>query len=130
MANKVSIWITNSKKEHFELTNDRMAIMMACQMDTNWKSVFGREISPYSVIISDFHNSKATSFGLGYSLVEECEDKEIAEEIIAKCREKLHAQYERLMMIRVAKKYHLDAVTRSRIELEYHSSENYEVVIE
>ena len=37
--------------------------------------------------------------------------------------------YERMMMIRVAKKYHLDENTRLKIEMEYHDSENYEVKI-
>ena len=34
-----------------------------------------------------------------------------------------------MMMIRVAKKYHLDENTRLKIEMEYHDSENYEVKI-
>lgn len=38
-------------------------------------------------------------------------------------------QYDRMMMIRVAKKYNLDEQIKTRIELEYHSSENYEVSI-
>ena len=38
-------------------------------------------------------------------------------------------QYNRMMMIRVAKKYNMDDQIKTRIELEYHSSENYEVSI-
>lgn len=129
MANKVSILITNSDGKHFELTNEKMAIMMACDMSTNWRSVFKEPVSPYDVIISDFHNSLASAFGLGYYLVQHCDNKEVAESIVKECRDKLHAQYERMMMIRVAKKYKLDATTLLRIEMEYYDSDNYEVVI-
>lgn len=129
MANKVSILITNSEGKHFELTNEKMAIMMACDSSTNWNAVFSKPVSPYDIIISDFHNSTAAAFGLGYCLVQHCNDKEQAEKIIKECRGKLHAQYERMMMIRVAKKYNLDELTRLKIEMEYHDSENYEVKI-
>ena len=129
MANKVSIFITNSDGKHFELTNEKMAIMMACDMSTNWNAVFKEPVSPYDVIISDFHNSKASAFGMGYHLVQHCTNKENAEKIIKECRDKLHAQYERMMMIRVAKKYNLDATSLLRIEVEYHDSDNYEVII-
>ena len=108
MANKVSIFITNSEGKHFELSNEKMAIMMACDSSTNWDVVFQESILPYDIIISDFHNSKAPAFGFGYSLVQHCDTKEQAEKIIIECRDKLHSQYERMMMIRVAKKYHLD----------------------
>ena len=54
MANKVSILITNSDGKHFELTNEKMAIMMACDMSTNWRSVFKEPVSPYDVIILIF----------------------------------------------------------------------------
>ena len=40
MANKVSIFITNSEGKHFELSNEKMAIMMACDSSTNWDVVF------------------------------------------------------------------------------------------
>lgn len=129
MANKVSILITNSEGKHFELTNEKMAIMMACDSSTNWNAVFNKTISPYDIIISDFHNSKANVFGLGYCLVQHCDNVEQAEKIVKECRDKLHAQYERMMMIRVAKKYNLDEFTRLKIEMEYHDSENYEVKI-
>ncbi len=129
MANKVSIFIINSEGKHFELSNEKMAIMMACDSSTNWDVVFHESISPYDIIISDFHNSKAPAFGFGYSLVQHCDTKEQAEKIITECRDKLHSQYERMMMIRVAKKYHLDENTRLKIEMEYHDSENYEVKI-
>lgn len=129
MANKVSILITNTEGQHFELTNEKMAIMMACDLSTNWNSVFCEPISPYDIIISDFHNSTASSFGLGYYLVQHCDSKEQSEKIIKDCRDKLHAQYERMMMIRVAKKYKLDAITLLKIEMEYHDSENYEYII-
>lgn len=129
MANKVSIFITNSEGKHFELSNEKMAIMMACDFSTNWGAVFSEPVSPYDIIISDFHNSKATAFGLGYSLVQHCSNKEQAENIIKECRNKLHTQYERMMMIRVAKKYNLDEFTRLKIEMEYHDPGNYEVKI-
>ncbi len=129
MANKVSIFITNSEGKHFELTNEKMVIMMSCDYSTNWNAVFNKPIFPYDIIISDFHNSKANTFGLGYSFVQHCETKEQAERIIKECRDKLHAQYERMMMIRVAKKYNLDKATLLKIEMEYHDSENYEVKI-
>lgn len=129
MANKVSIFITNSEGKHFELSNEKMAIMMACDFSTNWGAVFSKPVSPYDIIISDFHNSKANAFGLGYYLVQHCDSREQAEKIINECRNKLHAQYERMMMIRVAKKYNLDELTRLKIEMEYHDSDNYEVKI-
>lgn len=129
MANKVSIFITNSEGKHFELSNEKMAIMMACDLSTNWSSVFNKPVSPYDIIISDFHNNKAPAFGLGYSLVQHCRNKKQAENIIKECRNKLYDQYERMMMIRVAKKYNLDKFTRLKIEMEYHNSENYEVKI-
>ena len=129
MANKVSIFITNSEGKHFELSNEKMAIMMACDFSTNWDAVFNESISPYDIIISDFHNSKAPAFGLGYSLVQHCNNKEQAEKIIKECRDKLRSQYERMMMIRVAKKYNLNENIRLKIEMEYHDSDNYEVKI-
>lgn len=49
--------------------------------------------------------------------------KELEEKIMVK------DQYNRMMMIRVAKKYNLDDQINTRIELEYHSSKNYEVSI-
>ena len=126
---KYQFFIINSEGKHFELSNEKMAIMMACDSSTNWDVVFQESISPYDIIISDFHNSKAPAFGFGYSLVQHCDTKEQAEKIIIECRDKLHSQYERMMMIRVAKKYHLDENTRLEIEMEYHDSENYEVKI-
>ena len=130
MANKVSILITNSEGKHFELTNDKMAIFMSCQRPSvNWKVVFGKEISPYAVILCDYHNGMLPAHGLGYCLVENCGDKEDATNIIQECRTKLKEQYERMMMIRVAKKYELDARTLLKIELEYHDSDNYMVEI-
>ena len=126
---KYQFFIINSEGKHFELSNEKMAIMMACDSSTNWDVVFHESISPYDIIISDFHNSKAPAFGFGYSLVQHCDTKEQAEKIITECRDKLHSQYERMMMIRVAKKYHLDENTRLKIEMEYHDSENYEVKI-
>lgn len=129
MANKVSIFITNSEGKHFELTNEKMAIMMACDMSINWSVVFKKPVSPYDVVISDFHNNSASTFGLGYYLVQHCDNKEVAENIVKECRNKLNAQYERMMMIRVAKKYKLNATTLLKIEMEYHDSNNYEVII-
>ena len=129
MANKVSIFIINSEGKHFELSNEKMVITMACDLSTNWSAVFSEPVSPYDIIISDFHNSKANAFGLGYCLVQHCDNREQAENIINECRNKLHDQYERMMMIRVAKKYNLDELTRLKIEMEYHDSENYEVKI-
>ena len=126
---KYQFFIINSEGKHFELSNEKMAIMMACDSSTNWDVVFQESISPYDIIISDFHNSKAPAFGFGYSLVQHCDTKEQAEKIIIECRDKLHSQYERMMMIRVAKKYHLDENTRLEIEMEYHDLENYEVKI-
>lgn len=89
MANKVSIFIINSEGKHFELSNEKMAIMMACDSSTNWDVVFQESISPYDIIISDFHNNKAPAFGFGYSLVQHCDTKEQAEKIITECRDKL-----------------------------------------
>lgn len=126
---KYQFFIINSEGKHFELSNEKMAIMMACDSSTNWDVVFQESISPYDIIISDFHNSKAPAFGFGYSLVQHCDTKEQAENIIKECRDKLHSQYERMMMIRVAKKYNLDENTRLKIEMEYHDLENYEVKI-
>lgn len=129
MANKVSIFIQNSEGRHFELSNEKMAIMMACDSSTNWDAVFNEPVSPHDIIISDFHNNKAPAFGFGYSLVQHCDNKEQAENIIKECRDKLRSQYERMMMIRVAKKYNLDENTRLKIEMEFYDSENYEVKI-
>lgn len=129
MANKVSIFITNSDGKHFELSNEKMSIMMACDFSVNWNAVFNEPVSPYDIIISDFHNNKAPAFGLGYSLVQHCNNKKQAENIIQECRTKLYNQYDRMMMIRVAKKYNLDEFTRLKIEMEYHNPENYEIKI-
>lgn len=129
MANKVSIFIENSEGRHFELTNSKMALSLACQLNVNWPSVFKEEVKPYDIILCDYSNSVKNVFGLGYFVVHRSDDREESEKIISLCREKLKNQYERMMEIRVAKKYHLDPLTLSRIELEYHSTENYEVKI-
>ena len=86
---KYQFFIINSEGKHFELSNEKMAIMMACDSSTNWDVVFHESISPYDIIISDFHNSKAPAFGFGYSLVQHCDTKEQAEKIITECRDKL-----------------------------------------
>lgn len=127
MANKVEILITNSDGKHFCLTNSKMAIMMARDSHTNWDEVFTTPIGPYDVIISDFNNPKSVGFGMGYYLVEKCDTKDEAEKIIKTCREKLKSQYERMMMIRVARKYSLDPITLAKIEMEYHNPDNYEI---
>ena len=129
MANKVSILITNTEGHHFELSNSKMAIDTAGRLNANWNAVFGHDISPHDIIISDFQNSTGALYGMGYSFVESCGNPEDADEIIKTCRDMLRQQYERMMMIRVAKKYSLDSMTRLRIELEYHSPENYEVFL-
>lgn len=54
MANKVSIFITNTKGAHFEVTNSKMALMMACETSTNWNAVFSEPIGKYDIILSDF----------------------------------------------------------------------------
>ena len=98
---------------------------MTCDFLANWDAVFNEPVAPYDIIISDFHNNKA----LRYSLIQHCNNKTQAENIIKECRSKLHDQYERMMMIRVAKKYNLDEFTRLKIEMEYHNPENYEIKI-
>jgi len=129
MANKVEVLIENSEGKHFCLTNSKMAIMMACDLHVNWETVFAKPVGPYDVIISDFSNNKSPAFGMGYFLVEHCDTKDEAEEIIRICRKKLYSQYERMMMIRVAKKYNLNSFTLLNIQSEYHNPENYEVKI-
>ena len=125
MSNKVSIFITNSDGKHFELSNEKMAIMMACDHSTNWSAVFKEPVSPYDIIISDFHSSRMNT----YYLVQHCDSKQQAETIIKECRGKLHDQYERMMMIRVAKKYDLSENARLAIEMQYPDSDNYEMKI-
>lgn len=129
MTDRVSIFITNSEGKHFELTNENMAIMMYCDMSANLNGLFEKPVSPYDVIIFGFHICSENPFGLGYDLVQHCDNKEVAESIIKECRDKLYAQYERMMMIRIAKKNNLDATTFLKIETEYQDLENYEVII-
>lgn len=131
MANKVTIFITNSKGKHFELSNEKMAIGIAKDyLGVNWEVVFpGKKIGPYDVIISDFHNPYNVSFGMGYRLVEHCENEEEGGKIVQKCREKLKKQYERMMELRVAKKYGFEDSVLDNLALEYYSSSNYEVVL-
>ena len=66
-------------------------------------------------------------FGLGYYLIEHCNDKETTKKIIRDCRLKLKQQYERMMEIRVGKKYSLDSKILLKIEMEYHDLKNYEI---
>lgn len=130
MANKVSIFIENTEGKHFELSNSKMSLMMAFQYpQNNWDSILKTEVSPYDIILSDFSNSTASNFGLGYALVHKSDSREDSEKIISVCRDMLRKQYERMMEIRVAKKYDLNPIILSKLELEYHSSENYEVKI-
>lgn len=129
MANKVEILIENSDGKHFCLINSKMAMLMACESHTNWDKVLSAPIGPYDVLISDFNNPTSVGFGMGYQLVEHCNTKEEAEEIIKTCREKLKSQYERMMMIRVARKYGLDSIALTKVEMEYHNPENYEIKI-
>ena len=129
MANKVSIFIENTEGKHFELTNSKMTLSLACKLDVNWSSVFKKEVAPYDIILCDYANSVKNVFGMGYSVVHRSNDREESEKIISLCRKKLKDQYDRMMEIRVAKKYHLNPLALSRIELEYHSSDNYEIKI-
>lgn len=99
----------------------------------NWDIALpDRKIGDYDVIINRFKISPyGTNGGADgcYALVEHCFDPETANKIIFTCRKMVKDQYDRMMMIRVAKKYSLDNQIRTKIELEYHSSENYEVSI-
>lgn len=133
MANKVSIFIKNTEGRILELSNSQCCIMMAKQYHVNWDIALpGRKIGDYDVIINRF---KISPYGINggadgcYALVEHCSDPETANKIISTCRKMVKDQYDRMMMIRVAKKYSLDDQIRTKIELEYHSSENYEVSI-
>ena len=130
MANKVSIFIINAEGLPFELSNSKMSLMPAYKYSgVNWLSVFGYECSPYDVILYDFGNNSNSLCNHGYSMVQRCNDKETSEYIISVCLSKLKEQYERMMMIRVSKKYDLNPIALFNIELEYHSQKNYEVDI-
>lgn len=129
MANKVSILITNTEGKHFELTNNKMVLSLACDLDVNWNSVFRKEVIPYDIILCDFSNHTKNLFGMGYEVVHKSNNREESEKIILFCRQKLKEQYERMMEIRVAKKYNLNPAVLTKIELEYHSPENYEITI-
>lgn len=131
MANRVSVFIKNTEGRILELSNSQCCIMMAGQYHENWRIIFpGKKIGDYDVIINYLKISPyGTNGGVGgcYAFVEHCSDPETANKIISTCRKLVKDQYDRMMMIRVAKKYSLDNQIRTKIELEYHSSENYEV---
>lgn len=127
MANRVSIFIKNTEDRIIELSNSKMALLIACDSHTNWDSVFSEPVGKYDIILSDFSNSKATAWGLGYTLVQHCDNEVIARKIVSDCRNLIQKQYERMMMIRVAKKYNLDAMMLLKIEMEYHAEENWNV---
>ena len=128
MANKVSIFIETVDGRHFELTNSKMSLMIIKDYpQINWDHIFNGDYSPYDIVLSDFRNTTKSLFGLGYYRIHRCDNIEDAKYIVSLCREKLKKQYERMMEIRVAKKYKLNSYVLSKIELEYHSPENYEV---
>jgi len=133
MANKVSVFIKNTEGRILELSNSQCCIMMAGQYHENWGTIFSsRKIEDYDVIINYFKISPyGANGGVGgyYAFVEHCTNPEVANKIISTCRKLVKDQYDRMMMIRVAKKYSLDNQIRTKIELEYHSSDNYEVSI-
>lgn len=127
MANKVSIFIKNTEGRIIEFTNSKMALVIACDTHTNWDSALSEPIGKYDIILSDFSNNKAPAWGLGYTLVQHCDDEATARKIVSDCRNLIQKQYERMMMIRVAKKYDLDALTLLKIEMEYHAEENWNI---
>lgn len=129
MANKVNIFIHNSKGNVFVLANDRMSIMMASKfLNVNWKAVFPNiEVGPYDLILSEWSENTNTYFDKGYTFVEHCDNLETAERLVDICRKKLNEQYNRMMTLRVAKKNGLDERMITNLELAYHNSENYEV---
>lgn len=129
MANKVSILIMNTQGHHFELTNSKMTLQRAGTLDMNWRTAIGHECGPNDIILSDFSGSSQYQFGTGVYLLQECSERETADMIISECRKKLKDQYERMMEIRVAKKYKLNPLLLSKIELEFHNPDNYEVDI-
>lgn len=127
MANKVSIFIKNTQGIHIELTNSKMSLFIASSKDYNWNSIFGEDIPKHSIILADWSFNVQGNPKSDYCLVEACYDKEIAEQIITDCRDMLNKQFERMMSIRVMKKYHLDDNILLGLEMEYHDSRNYEI---
>jgi hypothetical protein len=107
--------------------------MMAWQYHVNWRTVFpSREIEDYDVIINYLKISPYGSNGGvegHYAFVEHCSDSKTAYKIISTCRKMVKNQYDRMMMIRVAKKYSLSDQILTKIQLEYHNSENYEISV-
>ena len=131
MANKVNIFIHNSKGNVFVLSNDRMSIMMASKhLNVNWKAVFPDiEVGPFDLILSEWSENTNTYVDRGYTFVEHCEDLETAEKLIEVCRKTLNEQYNRMMTLRVAKRNGLDERMITNLELAYHNPENYDIYL-
>lgn len=127
MANKVAIFIKNTEGVHIELTNSKMALLVASSKDYNWESIFGEKIPEHSIILADWSENVQGNPKSDYCLVEECDNKEVAERIILDCRKLLNEQFGRMMSIRVMKKYHLDDNLLLNLEMEYHDPKNFEI---
>lgn len=132
MANKVTIFIHTTEGKVIPLTNDRMSIMLAEKnIGVNWKSIFpDKEIHKYDLVISDWTNENNPYWDKGFIFVEHFEDKKVAEFVLEYCRKKLSEQYDRMKMIRVAKKNGLDERMITNLELAYHNQDNYEIYID
>ena len=132
MANKVTIFIHTTDGRTIPLSNDRMSIMQTEKcLGINWKSVFPNiEVGKYDLVISDWTNENNPYWDKGYIFVEHFEDSKISEFVLEYCRKKLSEQYDRMKMIRVAKKNGLDERMIANLELAYHNSDNYEIYIE
>ncbi len=132
MANKVTVFIHTTDGRVIPLSNDRMSIMTAEKcIGINWKSVFPNiEIGKYDLIISDWTDENNPYWDKGYIFVEHFENQKVAEYVLEVCRKKLSEQYDRMKMIRVAKKNGLDDRMIINLELAYHNSENYEIYID
>lgn len=132
MANKVTVFIHTTDGRVIPLSNDRMSIMTAEKcIGINWKSVFPNiEIGKYDLIISDWTDENNPYWDKGYVFVGHFENQKVSEYVLEFCRKKLTEQYDRMKMIRVAKKNGLDDRMIINLELAYHNSENYEIYID
>lgn len=127
MSNKVSIFITNTKNETYEFSNNKMSIMMVKDLHIDLKKVFQNDnISPYDIVLIDYKNNTGCIYGTNYFVIHKSTNEQESKYIIDKCREMLYLQYDKMMMIRIAKKYKLNETEIKKVEKEFYNKNNYE----
>ena len=130
MANKVKIYIHNTDGKVFELTNEKMAIHFASELhNVNWNVLFNRHVGPFDIVIADWNNNTNNYYDRGYTFVQSCFGYDEGKKIVELCRKMLKEQYDRMMMLRVAKKNNLDERLIYNLEMQYHNSKNYELYL-